>query len=340
MAKRPRAKRTTIYDIAAAAEVSASTVSLVLNGSWERYRIAAGTAERVLATAEQLGYAVNLRARGLRLNRSSLAGMIVPHHRNRFFAGLAESFETLSRERGLCPVVVSTQRDRATEESVVRTLVAQQVELLVIAGVQGPAPLNALCREAGIRCVNLDLPGPGAPSVVTDNRGGAARLTERLMDTVLGRGGDPAHLRFVGGRAGEYATEERVAGFLAAAAARGLRVDERAVHRCGYEPAVARAVFERLAAEGLPSGIFVNSITALEGFIAFLRASGDAFEPAVACFDWDPFAAMLSVPVLMLRQDVEGLMRACFGLLDADEGDVGRMVSVAPRLAGEDDPER
>jgi DNA-binding LacI/PurR family transcriptional regulator len=39
---------------------------------------------RLLACAERLDYAVNLKARGLRLSRSSLAGMILPHYRNRF----------------------------------------------------------------------------------------------------------------------------------------------------------------------------------------------------------------------------------------------------------------
>ena len=57
------------------------------------------------------GLLKDLKARGLRLSRSGLAGMIVPHYRNRFFAGLAEAFEAEARSRGLCPVVVSTERD-------------------------------------------------------------------------------------------------------------------------------------------------------------------------------------------------------------------------------------
>jgi hypothetical protein len=63
---------------------------MVLNGTWARYRIKEETANRILASAAQLGYNVNMKARGLRLSRSGLAGMILPHYRNRFFAGLAE----------------------------------------------------------------------------------------------------------------------------------------------------------------------------------------------------------------------------------------------------------
>ena len=99
--------------------------------------------------------------------------MIVPHYRNRFFAGLAEAFEGNARSRGLCPIVVSTHRNPANEVKVTETLLAQQVEFLFIAGVHRPDPLNDLCHCA-VRCINIDLPGPLAPSVVSDNRGGAA----------------------------------------------------------------------------------------------------------------------------------------------------------------------
>ena len=97
----PRRRKVTIYDIAVATDLSPTAVSLVLNGSWQRHRIHKETASRVLDCAERLGYAVNLKARGLRLSKSGLAGMILPHYRNRFFAGLAEEFEATARTRDL-----------------------------------------------------------------------------------------------------------------------------------------------------------------------------------------------------------------------------------------------
>ena len=92
------------------------------------------TAARILDCAGRLGYAVNLKARGLRLSRSGLAGMILPHYRNRFFAGLAEAFQAEARNRGLCPIVVNTHRNPADKWKVTETLLAQQVEFLFIAG--------------------------------------------------------------------------------------------------------------------------------------------------------------------------------------------------------------
>ncbi len=113
-------RRSTIYDIAAETKASATTVSLVLNGSWSRLPHQGGHGPPHHEEAAGLGYNVNLKARGLRLSRSGLAGMILPHYRNRFFADLAEAFEAEARRRDLCPIVVSTQRDPAVEVQVTR----------------------------------------------------------------------------------------------------------------------------------------------------------------------------------------------------------------------------
>ena len=150
MARTNTGRKSTIYDIAKATGSSTSAVSMVLNGTWERYRIKEETARRILDSAQALGYQVNLSARGLRLSRSGLAGMIIPHYRNRFFAGLAETFEDEARRRGLCPIVVGTQRDPAVELHVTQTLLSQRVEWLFVTGVRNPTPLNALCAEAGV----------------------------------------------------------------------------------------------------------------------------------------------------------------------------------------------
>lgn len=338
MARAAGRRKVTIYDIASDAEASAATVSLVLNGTWARYRIREETASRVLEAARRLGYNVNLKARGLRLSRSGLAGMILPHYRNRFFADLAESFEAAARGRALCPIVVSTQRDTLVEAQVTSTLLAQRVEFLFIAGVPDPAPLNQLCGAADVPCVNLDLPGGGAPSIVSDNRAGARRLTEILIAKVERRGGSLADLLYLGGVAGEYATDNRVGGFITALRDHGIAPTEAMLAQCGYPPEHARAVLDSyLARTGqLPSALFVNSIAAFEGLVQFSASLPRARQASLiaGCFDWDPFAAQLAFDVTMLRQDTETMMQLAFDALDpaAPAGPSIRLV--APVLVG------
>jgi LacI family fructose operon transcriptional repressor len=316
-----RGRKSTIYDIGIAAEASATTVSLVLSGSWRRYRIKQETATRILDCAERLGYAVNLKARGLRLSRSGLAGLILPHYRNRFFAGLAEAFEGTARALGLCPIVVSTHRHPDNELKVTQTLLSHQVEFLFVAGVRDPDPLNELCRAAGVRCVNIDLPGSKAPSVVSDNRGGARKLTEVVIEKLAAHGSDGADLFFLGGEAGDYATGNRLLGFRDALAANGIALGENAIDCCGYPPGnAARSLAAKFAERGrLPSGMFLNGVTALEGALRFTSTlpAGDLEGVAVGSFDWDPFAAHLPFDLTMVRQNVEILISEAFALLDS-----------------------
>ncbi len=238
-------------------------------------------------------------------------------------------------------MVVSTQRDESIEASVTSTLLSQQVEFLFIAGVRNTRPLNMLCRAAGIPCVNLDLPGSDAPSVITDNYGGAYSLTETLIGNIRKRGALPRSLLFLGGVAGEHATDQRHAGFRDAVAASGPGV-ETEVHLCGYQPSVAKEVLtERCKAQDrLPEGLFINSITAFEGLMQFsLHAPARAMSAvSTVCSDWDPFAAHLPFDVTMARHNVEAIIAEGYRLVDHFEPGRNPVVVVPPEFAPQ--PER
>ena len=114
-------QKQTIYDIAKRIGTSSSTVSASLNGTWKARRIKESTAERMIALAREMGYSVNLQARGLRTARSGLVGLLLPEHNNRFFSDLSQSFTLEARQRGQCPIIIATQRDPDAEVETVRT---------------------------------------------------------------------------------------------------------------------------------------------------------------------------------------------------------------------------
>lgn len=270
--------------------------------------------------------------------------MILPHYRNRFFAGLAESFEDHARSRGLSPIVVSTQRDPKVEVSVTETLISQQVEMLFIAGVRNPTALDDLCAAAGVPCINVDLPGDGAPSVVSANRGGARELADVLIEKMLARGQAAEELIFLGGAADEYATDMRIRGYRDAFEARGLNTAPNAVECFGYDASSARKALARRyeSAGRLPAGLLMNSITAFEGLVQFVsRLPQDVWQDTVVgCFDWDPFAAHFPFEVTMMRQDVEKIIAEAFALADAPETTLHPVVVVPTGfgpMSGEDD---
>ena len=79
------AKKITINDVALAAGVSVSTVSLVLSG---KGRISSATGERVNQAIEQLGFVRNRQAASLRGGQSGVIGLIVSDLSKPFYAEL------------------------------------------------------------------------------------------------------------------------------------------------------------------------------------------------------------------------------------------------------------
>ncbi len=312
-------RRTTIYDLADLAGTSPSAVSSVLNGTWEKRRIGRKTAERVLALAQEHGYARNIQASLLRSGRSNILGMIIPKYDNRYFGAIAERFESLARARGLFPVITCTQRDPTLELDAARELVSYQVYALLATGATDPDKVAEICGAAGVRTINLDLPGSAAPSVISDNRGGARDLTRALLARCRTDLGYRGPLLFVGGRARDHNTAERIAGFVEAHGEAGIDVPPNLISADGYAAGRAQVALEELAGS-LPPGIFVNSTITLEGVIRWLTERGDLARGTIrfGCFDWDPFGALLPGNVGMMRQDVEAMLDRVFQLLEAD----------------------
>jgi len=127
-------KKITINDVAVAAGVSVSTVSLVLSG---KGRISAATGERVNQTIERLGFVRNRQASALRGGQSGVIGLIVRNLSSPFYAeltaGLTEALEAQGR------MVFLLHGGDGGDQLLQRfnTLLAQGVDGVVIAGGAG-----------------------------------------------------------------------------------------------------------------------------------------------------------------------------------------------------------
>src|SRR5690606_41256430 len=92
-------------------------------------------------------------------SRAGLMGLLQSLHDTRFFSAMAQSFEAQVRSRGLCPVVVSANRDPEEERATVSALISYSIDALFICGATDPDSLHELCTAAGLPHVNVDLPG-------------------------------------------------------------------------------------------------------------------------------------------------------------------------------------
>lgn len=328
--------KVTIYDIARISGSSPSTVSAALSKNWRERRIGEATARKIRQIASDSGYTANLQARGLRRGRSGLIGLILPLHENRFFSSLSQCFEAEARQRGWCPVIVSTLRDRVEEIQTVETLISYAVDYLFICGATDPDALSELCQAAKLLHLYVDLPGKDAPSVVSNNFHGAQMLTTTMLANMSNDIDEMrSRLYFIGGLSTDYASAQRMLAFRETLKEANLPFDERQIIQCGYSPDRASrsvaALCESLG--GLPAGLFVNSIKAFEGVVShFVHLPSDAFEASViGCYDYDPFAAFLRFPVHMIRQNSNGLIASAFELFDAGAQEPV-LVQVEPEL--------
>ncbi|MCB4920697.1 substrate-binding domain-containing protein [Brucella intermedia] len=311
-------RKVTIYDISERAGVSPSTVASVMNGSWENRRINKATADRVRVIAHELGYTTNLQARGLRISNSGLIGMILPMLDNRYFSSMAASFEAVARFRNLVPVVASTLRDPQQERSTVETLIAHNIDALLIAGATDPDSVAELCEKAHLKHINVDLPGKHGASVISDNYDGARQLTRQIASRRSRRNDNSFY--FIGGVDSDHNTRARVRGYQDELAALNLPVRDGTITTDGYDPENAASAIRAIYGElnGLPEALFVNSTSPFEGIVSFLKTLpvDEVRECSIGCFDWDPFIEVLHFPVVMARQNVQAMIERAFELLD------------------------
>jgi LacI family fructose operon transcriptional repressor len=315
-------KKATIYDLSVLSGSSPSTVSAVLNGSWRKRRIKAATAEHIRGLADEHGYTANLQARGLRSSRSGLVGLLLPVYDNRYFSSMAQSFEAQVRSRGQCPVVVSACRDPEEERQVVETLISYSIDELFIAGATDPDGVHEVCEKAGLRHVNIDLPGTKAPSVISDNYEGARLLARAIIERARENGPVAPHDIYLFGGRDDHASRERIRGFRDVKRAMLGGDEDACIQPTGYSPGMAARAFEGFFERHgkLPRGFFVNSSINLEGLMRFIarHPNETLSDTVVGCYDYDPFGSFLPFPVFMIRQDSEAMITKGFAILDAE----------------------
>ncbi|MGO8161488.1 LacI family transcriptional regulator, partial [Rhizobium leguminosarum] len=73
-------------------------------------------------------------------------------------------------------------RDPEEGRKVVETLISYSIDELFIAGATDPDGVHKVCEKAGLKHVNIDLPGTLAPSIISDNHEGARMMTQAIIE--------------------------------------------------------------------------------------------------------------------------------------------------------------
>ena len=165
----------TIYDVAAAAGVATSTVSRAFSRPG---RVAAGTRERVLAVAAELGYRPNPHARALLSGRHHTVAMVVSDITNPHYFELIRGAELRARVSEYTLVLVNAEESPRVEWDQIQRLVAA-VDGFVLAASRLPDEnLEQIAAQRPVVLMSREL--PGLASVVLDHVEGCRQIVGHL----------------------------------------------------------------------------------------------------------------------------------------------------------------
>jgi len=321
----PVANVTTIQDVARHAEVSASTVSNVLNGRGDRMR--PETRERVQAAIAALQFRPSKLAQQLKTGQTPLLGLLVPSMANPMYGFIAREVESCAQERfGLRLLIGSTYRDAAKEAAFFEDMLAHGVRrVIVISSLAEERHLESAV-ERGMAVMSYDRRAtPGQPSAVghvTPDNFEAGRLATAHLVAHGHR-----RLAFVTVAGMTMSRRDKMAGFHAAATDAGLAgsavvLDGGPLDEYGDSviAEVGRAMGLQLAADPeRPTGLVaLNDLMAL-GLMAGLREGGVAVPGQVSVVGIDGlFLAALSNPGLThvqlpIREMAQAMVEAIAG---------------------------
>lgn len=152
--------RPTLKDVAAAAGVSVYVVSRALRGE---KGVATSTREKVVRTADDLGYVRNEMAASLRMKSSHTVGILTASGRNQYYPMLSQVIAGTLQKYGYYAVTSDILQDKesagASEEQSVRLLMEQRPAAIIATYAMSKGALNII-ESFQVPIVFVDQPSP------------------------------------------------------------------------------------------------------------------------------------------------------------------------------------
>jgi LacI family transcriptional regulator len=305
-----RPGRVTILDVAAAAGVSKSTVSRILD---ERLpRSDSETAKRVRKVAAELGYLRDSAAASLRRGNTMTIGVIVPRLTDTVMAMLYEALARACARAGQFAIVATTDDEPQADRAAAKTLLQRGVDGLVLSTARDGDDFPARLTERGVPYVlAVRTDGRSLSSVADDNLGGYL-ATRHLLD--LGH----RRIGLIAGPAYASSSQGRVAGYRKAMAEAGAPVDPAWVVESTFSidsGAEAAEVLMRL--RPAPTALFAMNDNTAIGALSTLVRMGLSVPEDVSLVGYNdiPIVSRLPVPLTSVRVPFDQIATAALELL-------------------------
>ncbi|HCD89061.1 MAG TPA: LacI family transcriptional regulator, partial [Algoriphagus sp.] len=208
----------TMKEIAKKLGVSVSTISRALKDSPELHP---ETKRKIVEMAKEMNYQPNLLAQSLRISRTKTLGVIVPEITSHFFASCISGIQDHANKRGYNVMICQSNESIDQEIANIRTLVASQVDALLISLSRETNHYEHLYElySREIPFVLFDRVQEDIPvsKVTFNDAGGAYQVTHHLLEMGC------RNIVFVSGPEDLYISKKRKEGYLKALNEYGIK---------------------------------------------------------------------------------------------------------------------
>jgi LacI family gluconate utilization system Gnt-I transcriptional repressor len=150
--KRSSGKKVTLVDVAAAAGVSAITVSRVIN---QPEKVSESLRQQVQKAVDSLGYIPNQYASSLASAKSKVIGVAIPSLSNIVFTDVLRGIYDVMGAAGYKVLLVDTHYSPLEEEKMIRTLLSQAPEGMIITGGDQTRACQNILQKSRIPIVQI-----------------------------------------------------------------------------------------------------------------------------------------------------------------------------------------
>lgn len=304
--------KSNIIDIAEQSGFSITTVSRVLNGKADRYRISKATQQKIKSSAEALNYVPNEFARNLRTGRSKTIALIVPSLKNPFFAEIASVVNTEVRKYNYITLIGDSDDNIENEKAEVLHLSSRNLDGMIIAPCGNEWEHLIKLQEQGLPliCIDRYFEDVDLSFVSSDNYEGAFSASMYLIEH--------GHTSIACIQGVKHSTPniQRVKGFMDAMAGSGLT----SFTVTGDDFSEQNGYLETkllLRQKKKPTAIFTFSNTIAMGCIKALKEENVKIpeEISLITFDDNPYLDYITPPLTCISQPAENICKIAVKIL-------------------------
>lgn len=284
---------------------SIATISRVLNGKADKYRISKKTAEIILNDAYRSSYLLPHIAQNLRKPMNNSIGLLLPSISNPYFSEMASHIVIEAKKRNCVTVVIDTMENENFFFEGIRELMDRNVDGIIAVPCGTDSRILDKIYENGLPTVLVDryYEKSNIPYVTCNNYKGGLMATKHLISN------GHKNIVCIQGEPDSMPNKDRVMGYITAMEEAGLK---EFISIVGNEFSVRNGYLETrllLGSDNTPTAIFALSNTITLGAIKAIKEASLKIPEDISMISFDNYRYMdfMEPPITRISQPVEDM---------------------------------